>query len=211
MSMLRKQLRPAIVLTVVLCAITGLVYPGIVTGLAQVLFPRQANGSLVSVDGRVVGSALIGQPFTQDWYFHSRPSAAGSGYDATASGGTNKGPTDTRLADTLIAQAVDEAVSKDGATKGAVPTDMATRSASGLDPHISPANAALQVARVAKARGADSAAVRALVDGHVEGRQFGFFGEPRVNVLLLNIALDSAFARPGASTATIPAEEGRSK
>lgn len=196
MSMLRKQLRPAIVLTVVLCAITGVVYPGIVTGLAQLLFPRQANGSLVRVNGRVVGSALIGQPFTQEWYFHSRPSAAGSGYDGTASSGTNKGPTDAKLADTLIADAVNEAVATNGAVKGQVPTDMATRSASGLDPHISPANAMLQVARVASARAADSAAVRALVDRHIEGRQFGFFGEPRVNVLLLNIALDSAFAHP---------------
>ena len=196
MSMLRKQLRPAIVLTVVLCAITGVVYPGIVTGLAQLLFPRQANGSLVRVNGRVVGSALIGQPFTQEWYFHSRPSAAGSGYDGTASSGTNKGPTDAKLADTLIADAVNEAVATNGAVKGQVPTDMATRSASGLDPHISPANAMLQVARVASARAADSAAVRALVARHIEGRQFGFFGEPRVNVLLLNIALDSAFARP---------------
>ncbi len=193
--MLRHQLRPAILLTLILCVITGLVYPGVVTGLAQLLFPRQANGSLVTVNGRVVGSALIGQPFTQDWYFHSRPSAAGSGYDATASAGTNKGPTDSRLADTLIAQAVAEVVEKDGATKGAVPSDMATRSASGLDPHISPANAALQVARVARARGADSATLRALLDRHVEGRQFGFFGEPRVNVLLLNIAVDSAFPR----------------
>ncbi len=211
MSMLRKQLRPAIVLTVVLCVITGLVYPGVVTGLAQLLFPRQANGSLVSVNGRVVGSALIGQPFTQDWYFHPRPSAAGSGYDATASSGSNKGPTDTKLADTLIAHAVGEAVNKDGAEKGKIPTDMATRSASGLDPHISPANAALQVARVAKARGADSAAVRALVERHVEGRQFGFFGEPRVNVLLLNLALDSAFAHPGGMTANLSPERGRSK
>lgn len=196
MSMLRKQLRPAIVLTLILCAITGVVYPGIVTGLAQLLFPRQANGSLVRVNGRVVGSALIGQSFTQEWYFHSRPSAAGSGYDGTASSGTNKGPTDTKLADTLIANAVYEAVAMNGAVKGQVPTDMATRSASGLDPHISPANAKLQVARVAKARTADSTAVRALVERHIEGRQFGFFGEPRVNVLLLNIALDSAFARP---------------
>lgn len=196
MSMLRKQVRPAILLTLVLCVVTGVVYPGIVTALAQLLFPHQANGSLVTVNGRVVGSALIGQSFTQDWYFHPRASAAGSGYDGAASGGTNKGPTDARLADTLIAQAADEAVRADGAVKGHIPTDMATRSASGLDPHISPANAALQVARVARARGADSAAVRALVDRHVEGRQFGFFGEPRVNVLLLNIALDSAFARP---------------
>lgn len=182
-------------MTLLLCVITGLIYPGVVTGLAQLVFPHQANGSLVTVNGRVVGSALIGQTFTQPYYFHSRPSAAGNGYDATASSGTNKGPTDLKLADTLIAQAVDSAVKNDGAVKGRIPTDMVTASASGLDPHISPANAYLQVARVARARHADSAAVRGLVDRHVEGRQFGFFGEPRVNVLLLNIALDSAFKK----------------
>lgn len=193
--MLRKQLRPAIVMTVLLCVITGLIYPGVVTALAQLVFPRQANGSLITVNGRVVGSELIGQTFTQPYYFHSRPSAAGSGYDGAASSGTNKGPTDAKLADTLIAQAVDSAVKNDGAVKGHIPTDMVTSSASGLDPHISPANAYLQVARVARARHADSAAVRSLLDRHVEGRQFGFFGEPRVNVLLLNIALDSAFTR----------------
>src|SRR3954466_5061447 len=193
--MLRNQLRPAIVLTLVLCVLTGVIYPGVVTALAQVIFPRQANGSLVIVNGRVVGSELIGQTFTRPYYFHSRPSAAGAGYDGTASSGTNKGPTDAKLADTLIADAVDSVVKNDGAVKGHIPTDMVTASASGLDPHISPANAYLQVARVARARGADSAAVRALLDRHVEGRQFGFFGEPRVNVLLLNIALDSALKR----------------
>jgi potassium-transporting ATPase KdpC subunit len=182
-------------MTLVLCLITGFIYPGVVTGLAQVLFSRQANGSLVRVNGRVAGSALIGQSFTRPEYFHPRPSAAGSGYDATASAGTNKGPTDRKLADTLIAQAVDAAVTNDGAVKGKVPADMATASGSGLDPHISPANAYLQVARVATARGVDSAAVRALLERHVERRQFGFFGEPRVNVLLLNIALDSAFKK----------------
>ncbi len=186
-------------MTITLCVLTGLVYPGIVTGAAQLLFPRQANGSLVTVNGTVVGSALIGQPFAQPYYFHPRPSAAGSGYDAAASSGTNKGPTDRKLADTLIAQAVDSVVAQDGAVKGRIPSDMVTASGSGLDPDISPANAFVQVARVARARGADSAGVRALVDRHVEGRQFGFFGEPRVNVLLLNIALDSAFPRPSAS------------
>jgi K+-transporting ATPase ATPase C chain len=190
-----KQLRPAILMTLVLCVITGFIYPGVVTGLAQVIFPRQANRSLVTVNGRVVGSALIGQPFVKPEYFHPRPSAAGNGYDPTASGGTNKGPTDLKLADSLIAKAVDSAVKNDGAVKGRVPSDMATSSASGLDPDISPANAFLQVARVARARGVDSARVRALVDAHVQGRQFGFFGEPRVNVLLLNVALDSAFKK----------------
>ena len=200
--MLRKQILPAILMTLVLCVVTGLVYPAVVTGLAQLVFPRQANGSLVTVNGRVVGSELIGQAFTQPYYFHPRPSAAGAGYDPTASSGTNKGPTDRKLADTLIAQSVDSAIVQDGATKGAIPSDMVTRSASGLDPHISPANAFLQVARVARARHVDSAAVRRLVDAHVEGRQFGFFGEPRVNVLMLNIALDSAFKQSPVSART---------
>ena len=194
--MIRKQIWPAISMTLVLCLLTGLVYPGVVTGLAQVLFPRQANGSLVTVNGRVVGSALIGQPFTRAEYFHPRPSGAGSGYDAGASSGTNKGPTDRKLADTLVAGAVSEVVANDGAQKGRIPSDMVTASGSGLDPHISPANSQLQLARVAHARGVEPARVRALLDAHTEGRQFGFFGEPRVNVLLLNIALDSAFGAP---------------
>ncbi len=205
--MLRKQLRPAIVMTLLLCVITGLAYPGLVTGIAQVLFPRQANGSLVEVGGRVVGSEIIGQPFTQAWYFHPRPSAAGAGYDATASAGTNKGPTDTKLADTLIAGRVDSLVAAGVVTKGQVPADMVTASASGLDPHISPANARLQVTRVAQARNADPAAVQQLVDARTEGRQFGFFGEPRVNVLMLNIALDSLFPRPAGAGATPPATQ----
>ena len=195
--MLRRQLRPAIVLTLLLCVITGVFYPGVVTGLAQLLFPRQANGSLVSVNGKVVGSELIGQAFTQPWYFHPRPSAAGNGYDASNSSGTNKGPTDRKLADTLVAGAVADVITHDGATKGKIPSDMVTSSASGLDPHISPANAELQVARVARARGVTEAKVREILAQHIEGRQFGFFGEPRVNVLLLNIALDSLAPRPG--------------
>ena len=197
--MLKNQFRPAILATLLLCVLTGVLYPGLVTGIAQVLFPRQANGSLVTVDGKVVGSELIGQAFTQPWYFHPRPSAAGSGYDPTASAGTNKGPTDAKLADTLLAGSVAEVVEQDGGVKGKIPADMVTRSASGLDPHISPANADLQVARVARARGASEAAVRAILRQHVEGRQFGFFGEPRVNVLLLNIALDSALPVPAAT------------
>ena len=191
--MIRKQIRPAIVMTLLLCVITGLVYPGVVTGLAQLIFPRQADGSLVTVNGRVVGSELIGQPFTRPEYFHPRPSAAGGGYDATASAGTNKGPTDRKLADSLIGPRVDSLVGQ-GVAKGSVPSDAVTASGSGLDPHISPANAYRQVARVAQARGVDSAAVRRLLDTRIEGRQFGVFGEPRVNVLMLNIALDSAFA-----------------
>jgi len=197
--MLRNQLRPAIVMTVLLMVITGLVYPGVVTGLAQLLFPHTANGSVVVRNGQLVGSALIGQAFTAPYYFHPRPSAAGSGYVGDSSGGTNKGPTDRKLADTLIAQAVDSAVKNDGAVKGRIPSDMVTSSGSGLDPDISPANAELQVSRVARSRGAAVDAVRALVAAHTTGRQFGFFGEPRVNVLLLNLAMDSAFPRPTAA------------
>jgi len=189
--MLKNQLRPAIAVTLVLMLITGVIYPGLVTGVAQLLFPRQANGSLITANGQVVGSELIGQQFARADYFHSRPSAAGNGYDDTLSAGTNKGPTDLKLADTLVAQAVDSAVRLDSAVKGAVPADLATRSGSGLDPHISPASALLQVNRVARARGLDPQTVRALVDRHIERRQFGFFGEPRVNVLQLNLALDS--------------------
>jgi K+-transporting ATPase ATPase C chain len=197
--MIKNQIRPAIVVTLALCLITGAVYPGIVTALAQTLFPGQAAGSLVTVNGRVVGSALIGQNFTRPEYFHPRPSAAGNGYDPTASAGTNKGPTDVKLADTLITGSVTEVIEQDGAVKGKIPADMVTRSGSGLDPHISPANAELQVARVARARGVADAQVREILLQHVEGRQFGFLGEPRVNVLLLNIALDSVLPRPAAA------------
>jgi len=193
--MIAKHLRPAIVLTLLFCLITGLLYPAVVTAIAQLVFPRQANGSIVTVNGRAVGSELIGQSFTAPYYFHSRPSAAGAGYDATASAGTNKGPTDLKLADTLIAGAVAAVVKEDGAEKGKIPSDMVTASASGLDPHISPANADLQIARVARERNALPEAVRDLVLQHTERRQFGFLGEPRINVLLLNVALDSAFPR----------------
>jgi potassium-transporting ATPase KdpC subunit len=192
--MLQRLLRPALTLTLLLCALTGLIYPGIVTGLAQLLFPRQANGSIIEVNGRAVGSGLIGQAFTRPEYFHPRPSAAGAGYDPTASAGTNKGPTDRKLADTLVAGAVAQVVKENGVEPGKIPTDMVTASASGLDPHISPANAEAQVARVAQARGVSPDQVRELVGRHTEGRQFGVFGEPRVNVLLLNVALDSAGA-----------------
>ena len=193
--MIRDHLRPAVVLTLLLCAITGLLYPGVVTALAQLLFPWQANGSVITRNGQPVGSRLIGQGFAAPYYFHSRPSAAGAGYDATASAGSNKGPTDRKLADTLIAEAVAKVIQEDGGEKGHIPADMVTASASGLDPHISPANAMLQVARVARERGATSEAVRALVDRHTQGRQFGILGDPVVNVLELNLALDSLFPR----------------
>lgn len=193
--MLKNQLRPALVVTAALMVITGLVYPGLVTAIAQLLFPRQANGSLVVANGRVVGSELIGQQFARVEYFHARPSAAGSGYDDTLSTGTNLGPTSAKLADTLIAQAVDSEVRLDRAVKGRVPADLVTSSGSGLDPHISPASAELQVARVARARGLSEAAVRAVVARHTAGRTFGILGEPRVNVLMVNLALDSLGGR----------------
>ncbi|HUM17386.1 MAG TPA: potassium-transporting ATPase subunit KdpC [Candidatus Nitrosotalea sp.] len=191
---MRSQWRPAIVVTVVLMVITGIAYPGLVTAVAQLFFPRQANGSLVSVDGRVVGSLLIGQTFAGARYFHARPSAAGAGYDDTLSAGTNLGPTSAKL-DTLVIGAVDSAVKLDHWVKGQIPSDLATSSGSGVDPDISPANAMGQVPRVARARGLDTAAVRALVDRHVERRVFGILGEPRVNVLWLNLALDSLGGR----------------
>ena len=176
--MIRKQLRPAIVMTLLLCVITGLVYPGVVTASPSCSFPSQANGSLVTVKGSVVGSALIGQPFTAPYYFHPRPSAAGAGYDATASAGTNKGPTDRKLADTLIAQARGQVVRGGRRAEGEDPVGHGDGVGVGARPAHLPRQRALQVGRVARARGADSAAVRALLDAHTEGRQFGFFGEP---------------------------------
>jgi K+-transporting ATPase ATPase C chain len=169
-----------------------------VTGIAQVVFPRQANGSLVTAsNGRVIGSQLIGQSFSRAEYFHPRPSAAGTGYDDTLSAATNRGPTDRKLADTLIADAVDSVVKYDGAVRGHIPSDMVTSSASGLDPDISPASADLQATRVAALRRVNVIAIRRLIQKHTEPRQFGVLGEPRVNVLLLNRALDSAFSTVG--------------
>jgi K+-transporting ATPase ATPase C chain len=193
--MFTQQIRPALVMTAVLCLLTGVVYPGVVTGIAQLLFPRQAAGSLVSHGGRTIGSALIGQSFTGAGYFHGRPSAAGAGYDANASSGSNKGPTDSTLL-ALVTARTDSAVAA-GATRGAVPADLVTASGSGLDPHISPASAALQVARVARARNVEPPAVEALVRRFTEPRQFGILGEARVNILQLNLAVDSAFSAPG--------------
>lgn len=192
--MLRSILRPALAITVALCALTGLVYPGLVTAVAHALFPAQAAGSFISRDGRLVGSSLIGQAWARPEYFHGRPSAAGDGYDAAASGGRNRGPTDRILADSIIPAAVAAAVQLDHARPGEIPTDLVTASASGLDPDISPASAALQVPRVARARGLPDSVVAALVQRHTRGRQLALLGEPRVNVLLLNLALDSAAA-----------------
>jgi K+-transporting ATPase ATPase C chain len=185
-----SEIRPAILITLFLTAITGILYPLAMTGLAQVVFPHQANGSLMVEGGQVVGSELIGQNFSGEAYFHPRPSAAGTnGYDATASGGSNLGPNDAGLLKRIGDSARQLAQERPGAP---IPVDLVTTSGSGLDPHISPAGAELQVARVAKARSLSADAVRDLVRANTEGRQFGILGERRVNVLLLNLALDRA-------------------
>lgn len=191
----KSHLRPAVVMTLALTLVTGIAYPLVVTGLANVLFPRQAQGSLIrAADGTVVGSRLIGQPFSEPRYFHPRPSAAGAGYDGMASGGTNLGPTSRKLIEQQVALAVKRVQAENGVT--AVPVDLVTSSASGLDPHVTPAAADLQVSRVARARGLTEDAVRRLVREHSEGRTLGILGEARVNVLELNLALDAATASP---------------
>jgi potassium-transporting ATPase KdpC subunit len=169
----------------------GIAYPLAVTGVAQVAFPAQANGSIVRVGGTPVGSALIGQEFSSARYFHPRPSAAGGGYDPTASGGSNLGPTSRILVDTVRARVASATAENPGLASGSVPVDMVTASGSGLDPDISVANALAQVPRVARARGLGADLLRALVERHVTGRMLGFLGEPRVNVLEINLALDA--------------------
>src|SRR5689334_20197440 len=187
-----RQLRPAIVSVLAWFLLTGLAFPLVVTAVAHLAFPWQAEGSLVRRDGHVVGSHWIGQPCAAAGYFHPRPSAAGAGYDATASGGTNAGPTAAQLVHDVGDLAAAYRAENGLAPDAVLPADAVTRSASGLDPHISPANAALQVARVARARGLGEDTVRALVARCTEGRQWGFLGEPRINVLELNLALDAA-------------------
>jgi K+-transporting ATPase ATPase C chain len=189
---MKKNLITAILMTLATTVLLGIVYPLVVTGLAQLLFPQKANGQLIEANGKVVGSRIIGQAFSGPTYFHSRPSAAGYGYQADNSNGTQLGSTNHQLSDRVK---TDAAALQSENPNTPVPIDLVTTSASGLDPDITPAAAAFQVARVAKARGVSEDDLRSLVAKYTQGRQFGFLGEARVNVLLLNLELDSRFPK----------------
>lgn len=191
-----KHLWTAMLMTVVTTVLLGIVYPLLITGLAQVIFPDQANGQLIERDGKVIGSRIIGQPFSSPGYFRSRPSGAGAGYDAAASSGSNLGPTNKKLVDRV---ATDVAKYAEENPSRPVPIDLVTASASGLDPHISPAAAEFQVPRVARERSMSAQDLRQLVATHTEGRQLALLGEPVVNVLLLNLALDERHPMPAKS------------
>jgi K+-transporting ATPase ATPase C chain len=185
---MKKNLITAVLMTIATTILLGIAYPLVVTGIATVLFPASANGQLIQRDGKSVGSRIIGQAFTGPGYFHSRQSAAGNGYDAANSGGTNLGPTNQKLIDRVRQDTASLQAENPGKS---VPVDLVTTSASGLDPHISPASAEFQVPRIARERGMPADELRQLVAKHTAGRQLGFLGEPRVNVLELNLDLDS--------------------
>ena len=189
---MKKNLITAILMTLATTVLLGIIYPLVVTGLAQLLFPQKANGQLIEANGKLVGSKIIGQAFSGPSYFHSRPSAAGYGYQADNSNGTQLGPTNHQLTDRVKA---DAAALQSENPNAPVPIDLVTTSASGLDPDITPAAAAFQVPRVAKARGISEDQLRSLVAQHTQARQFGFLGEARVNVLMLNLELDSRFPK----------------
>jgi K+-transporting ATPase ATPase C chain len=190
-----KELKPAVLMLLVLTIITGAAYPALVTSIAQLLFKSQANGSLIERDGKIVGSQLIGQPFSDPKYFWSRPSAtAPMPYNAGNSGGSNQGPLNPALEEAVKAR-IEALKAVDPTQTAPIPVDLVTASGSGLDPHISPAAARWQAPRIARLRSLSAETVQRLIDTHTEGRQFGFFGEPRVNVLALNLALDEATKR----------------
>ena len=190
-----RQLLIGLRMTLMLTILTGLLYPGLVTGICQVIFPNQANGSLILKTGHVIGSALIGQSFTRREYFQPRPSAAGNdGYDPTASGGSNLGPTSQKLAD-RVKSSIAQFRKDNPDFTGPIPADLLTASGSGLDPHLSPASISAQAPRVAVARGISINQIQQLASEFTEGRELGFLGEPRVNVMRLNIALDERFPR----------------
>jgi K+-transporting ATPase ATPase C chain len=202
---MKKNFVIAISFTLATTVMFGLIYPLVLTGLAQLLFPDRANGQLIEKNGKVVGSSLIGQPFVGPSYFHSRPSAAGKGYDATASSGSNLGPTNKALIDRVKGD-VEKRQAENPSMP--VPADLVTTSASGLDPHISPAAAEFQVPRVARERGIGEVEIRTLVTRHTEGRQWGILGEPRVNVLELNLDLDASHpVRAAQASGTEPLAE----
>ena len=189
---LARHLTTAVLMTAVTTVLLGIAYPLLVTALAQVIFPDRANGQLLVREGHVIGSRIIGQAFSSPEYFHGRPSAAGSGYDAGSSAGSNLGPTNRKLVDAVTANVT---AARNENPTAPVPIDLVTASASGLDPHISPAAAFFQVPRVARARGVSEAELRLLVESRLEDRQLGFLGERRVNVLLLNLSLDQRYPR----------------